>query len=376
MRHRKFPEIDYSPLIISRFSDIKNPDQGGNDQGGLTPDATTWNPRKRLLPSAIQFYLEHCAMENIYLSDGESILLTSQNVVIEGIRHEAVLTSRRLIVVRLDDPKASHQEIPLVAIRSAIAGENALHEPTITLSLISPDGTPSPVPVQLVFIRLASEHRNNQYDEWVARLKEHVSLSVTTPAGADSVSGLTDQKGVPQIPSYVFRLPKPVSPPPEAGITKIAVSVIVIAALLIVVFAGFHFLSAKPAPVTQTPVSQGQGAPAVTTVATPAPEPSPALTVQPTIPQVVIPASGVWVRIQYPGIYTGSVGTSGNMRQLNSTGDRFYQIPITSGVIEGDVHKSENTGDELAVTVYKDGSMIQRVNTRTPGGTLILSIPV
>ncbi len=346
-----------------------------------TDDAIRYS-RKELLPLTIQLYTEYRTMQNLYLTSDESIVLTSQNVVIDGIRHEAVLTSRRLIVVRLDDPKASHQAIPLAAIRSAIAGENTLHEPTITLSLASPDGVLNTV--QLVFIRLASEHRNNQYDEWVARLKEHVSVSTAEPAGPTSppgTPGTADHPGTPRVPSYVFHPPKPVSPPPESGIAKIAIAVIVIAALLIAVFAGSQLLSANPAGGTQPAVPPGAAAPPSTTGAPPVPTPSPALTVQPSAtpapaPEVLVPSSGIWVRVQYPGTFTGYIGTRGSMRQVNSTGDRFYQIPTTGGVIEGEIRKSESTGDELAVTVYKDGTLIKRINTTVPAGTLYLNIPV
>ncbi|OPY35691.1 MAG: hypothetical protein A4E35_02262 [Methanoregula sp. PtaU1.Bin051] len=320
-------------------------------------------------------------MENLYLSSDEPILLTSQNIVINGVRHEAVLTDKRLVVVRRDDPKAPHQAIPLAAIRSAIAGENTLHEPTITLSLATLDGVLNTV--ELVFIRLSSEHKNSQYDEWVARLKEHINVSTAGFLGPSSDQNIpgTAATGMSHVPAYIFHPPKPLAAPQESGLKKIAITIIVIAALMVAVFAGSQLLSSKPTEGMQPSMTPDVETSPAMTITTTSPTPLPTLTVQPSMtlissPQVIVPSSGIWVRIQYPGIFTGSVGTSGRMREVNSTGDRFYQIPVMSGVIEAEIQKTEKNADELAITVYKDGVIVKRVNTTAPAGSIILNAAV
>jgi hypothetical protein len=336
-------------------------------------------------------------MKNLSLSPDESIILTSQNIVVEGIRHEAVLTSRRLILIRGDDPKSPVRELPLSGIGSAIAGENALREPTITLALTTPDGVLQTL--QLVFIRLSSETKNNQYDEWVSRLKERITVMVEEPARTFSATfqealagepGATDLPGsdrsqvhgvLPQIPGYVFRPPKPVVVSQEDNISKIAVVVIVIAVIAIGVIVLTTFLQpVKPAASPGTPAptlsSSASANPEVTL--TPTPVPTPAVTSEGTPvalskPQFTIPSSGVWLRIQYPGTFIGSLGSRGSMREVNSSGDRFYQIPATEGIIEAQITKADGSGDLLMLELYKDGNLVRRMNSTTPHGILYLN---
>jgi len=334
-------------------------------------------------------------MEHLYLSPDETILLTSQNIVVDGIRHEAVLTSRRLILIRGDDVKAPVRELPLAGIGSAIAGENALREPTITLTLTSPEGVLQTL--QLVFIRLASETKNYQYDEWISRLKELITVTVEEPVRASSATfhevlaeepGATDLPrsdrnpvpgGLPQVPGYVFRPPKPVVVPQDTNISKIAVIVIVVAVVAIgaLVIAPFLQTTKTAAPYgAPAPTPSHSGSPVPTMTSTPAP--SQAVTSDMTKPtpltsQFTIPSYGVWVHIQYPGTFFGSIGSRGSMREVNSTGNRFYQIPATEGIIEAEITKADGSGDLLMLELYKDGGLVRRMNSTKPHGVLYLN---
>ena len=343
-------------------------------------------------------------MENLYLNSDESILLTTQNVVVEGIRHEAILTSRRLILVRNDDPKAPHREIPLAAIGSAIAGENPLREPTITLAMTDPEGVLNTV--QLVFIRLVSEQKNPQFTEWVDRLKERISVTVKAPEPvcAGPATGAVAHEPIPpkeleispaqpapcntppQVPSYVFRPPKPAGPPDQSGFfSKAVVFIVVIAIVAIGAVLAIQFMKTGSANAGSSPATTAAGAAATTTVPVAkattlkAPSPTAVTTIQAAetaAPQVVVPATGVWVRVRYDGVFSGSVGTSGRMREVNSTGDQFYQIPATDGIIVADIQKMDGTGGTISVELYRNGSLLKQIDSSKPNAHLLLDEPL
>jgi hypothetical protein len=90
-------------------------------------------------------------------------------------------------------------------------------------------------------------------------------------------------------------------------------------------------------------------------------------------PQLLVPKFGVWVRLTSNGTYTGSVGTTrGGMKEVNTSGDQFYQISVRDGIVDVSVQKQEGSGDELAVAVYKEGVLVTRTNTTVPKGTVDL----
>ena len=123
--------------------------------------------------------------------------------------------------------------------------------------------------------------------------------------------------------------------------------------------------------------------PAITPVATMIPTPAvpqtpaPQITVVPTPePTVIMPDKGVWVKVHYAGNFTGRVGTSGNLKQVNGSGDQYYQIPITEGIVEVLVQKEDGSGTELAVEVYQNGKMVTRSTKASPFGTIDIRVEV
>jgi hypothetical protein len=97
---------------------------------------------------------------------------------------------------------------------------------------------------------------------------------------------------------------------------------------------------------------------------------SPVITVSPytSLPQTGIPLSGVFVRIFSIGNFSGSIHSNGLITNVNSTGDQFFQIPITSGIVEGFIVKREGTVNNLIIVVYKDGKVVSETSTSTPLG--------
>ena len=167
---------------------------------------------------------------------------------------------------------------------------------------------------------------------------------------------------------------EPESPPPypvpgTAGKkpNDLAIGILIIALLLIL--AGLvivaNIMSGPSAGLaTTTPV---------TTVVTTIPTPTPQLTRTPAAttttspgPTVMIPPNGVWVRASYPGRHIGLVGTPGNQREVSDTGDKFYQISTSDGIVAAAFQKMDESGDKIILEVYKNGVMLKRESSVPP----------
>ena len=334
-------------------------------------------------------------MDGLSLASDESMILTLQDIISHGIRIEVILTSKRLILVESGKDRVHHEDIQFETIGSVIAGENSHREPTTTLSLTSPAGETRTD--ELIFFRRPGIERIGERDQLIAKLRGYISPAlVQEPHAVRPLSGqgtgvqqgtppgeapATLQQGRDWTPRYIpYSNGSPAPDDPPVGFKFNAITVIII--ILVVVVGGAliysQFTKGKPAGPS--------GAAAIPTVTTqviagiaPSSTVQPASTLQVTemassVPQVIIPKSGIWVRVQYPGSFIGSIGNKGGLRQVNASGDQFYQIPAREGIIDVSIQKQEGSGNELAVEIYKDGSLVKRGNTTAPKGTIDLHI--
>lgn len=334
-------------------------------------------------------------INGLSLASDESMILTLQDIISNGIRIEVILTSKRLILIESGKDHVHHEDIQFETISSVTAGENSHHEPTITLSLTSPAGETRTD--ELIFFRRPGIERVGERDQLIAKLKEYISPALVhephavrpLPVQGTGVLQTTQmgeatatlQQGRDWTPRYIpYSNGSPAPDDPSVGFKFNAITVIII--ILVVVIGGAliysQFTKGKPA------VSSGGAAiPTVTTQAIAEIAPSP--TIQPatyqqvtdmasSVPQVIIPKSGIWVRVQYPGSFIGSIGNKGGLRQVNASGDKFFQIPMREGIIDVSIQKQEGSGNELAVEIYQDGTLVKRSNTTAPKGTVDLHI--
>jgi hypothetical protein len=58
------------------------------------------------------------------------------------------------------------------------------------------------------------------------------------------------------------------------------------------------------------------------------------------------------------------------MKQVNASGDQYYQIPINDGIVEVVLQKEDGSGNMLVVEVYQNGKMVTRSTKTTPYGTI------
>jgi hypothetical protein len=116
----------------------------------------------------------------------------------------------------------------------------------------------------------------------------------------------------------------------------------------------------------------------VTTISTPKPQltltPEETTTLAPGQTQLVIPPSGVWVRASYSGTYIGLIGTPGNQIEVTGTGDKFYPISTSDGIVAAVLQKKDGSGDKIILEIYKNGVMVRRETTTTPKGIVEIQL--
>jgi hypothetical protein len=109
----------------------------------------------------------------------EQVLARAQMVRIKSVLFEAVLTSKRIILIdRIKDlhPK---KNIPLTTIKDFKPGENASREQVITFTLLTNTGDTRQMVI--TFDRQTAGDPGREADEWVKALKKYVTEAVSYP---------------------------------------------------------------------------------------------------------------------------------------------------------------------------------------------------
>ena len=167
--------------------------------------------------------------------------------------------------------------------------------------------------------------------------------------------------------------PSPLIPAPEGKKSSnlvMGILIIAILPLLVGLIIGATLMSGPSGgPATTTPVI-----PVATSIRTQLPQttstPLVTGTLAPGSTQVMIPSTGVWVRVSYPGTYSGWISTPGNQFEVTNTGDHFYQIPTNERTVTASLEKKDGSGDQIILEVYKNGVMLKRESSITPNGII------
>jgi len=179
----------------------------------------------------------------------------------------------------------------------------------------------------------------------------------------------------PEPAAVVPELPPPLPSPPPASRLPGNLAIVLIVIVILAFIAGLIIASnlsqgqtvpgANATPVKTTPV---------TTPATPKPTTVKTVvittTTAPRSTQVQVPSTGVWVRVMYPGTYTGLIGTPGDQTEVTSSGDHFYRVSTVNGTVAVYVQKNDGSADKIVAEVYKNGIMVKNSSTVTPRGII------
>lgn len=205
----------------------------------------------------------------------------------------------------------------------------------------------------------------------VVPLTEPAALS---PSGEPVPADTTPPASPPPIPPV---LP---APAPKKGKTVTIAALIIV---ILVVIGGIVIFSNSIGTTPSTPAITPTITPIPTTVitktATPTPSPTPVVTQEviqtPTAqPQFAIPPNGVWVRITYPGKYSGAYGTAGSQSEVADTGDHFYPVSTIDGPVVASIQKMDGSSNTLTVEVYKNGVLSGSDTTKSPRGTIDIQV--
>ena len=258
----------------------------------------------------------------------------------------------------LPDAFLRHEDQKIVASRSATEekAEPLLppdpsttdeKSPAVSEETVSPDLPPSP---ELSAIESPPVHGQD--------------FPITGPVPPDA----GNREEPVQLPAPETNPDAPGSPPPPAGPGSRQHTLIAVAAILLIILgiAGVMvFYPQNPtAPVAEPPLI---------------PTPTLQLTSQTTTPtpqttSVIIPQTGVWVRVNYPRAYNGWVGIPGSLREISGSGDQIYKIPVGDGIVQAQIYKPDNSGDTLTLQIYRDGKIIGNRSASTPRSTVELLI--
>jgi ABC-type transport system substrate-binding protein len=94
---------------------------------------------------------------------------------------------------------------------------------------------------------------------------------------------------------------------------------------------------------------------------------SPAVTV-PEVTPVVIPATGVFVYVNYLGSFSGSYGTADNMLTAQNSGERLYPVDATNGTVSANFSKLDGSAHPIEVRIYENSTILKSGTSSSPGG--------
>lgn len=115
------------------------------------------------------------------LYSDERVVLQAQNVKVKSVVFEVVLTTRRLVLIDTKKNSIPPQEINLATLKDVESGENAIRDPTLTISIITISGNTRQM--VLTFSKISGGERRRECDEWVRALRQNVISTVYHPVG-------------------------------------------------------------------------------------------------------------------------------------------------------------------------------------------------
>jgi hypothetical protein len=113
------------------------------------------------------------------LYSDERVVLQAQNVKVKSVSFEVVLTTRRLVLIDTKKHSIPPQEINLATLKDVEIGENAIRDPTITISIITISGNTRQM--VLTFSKTSGGERRRECDDWVRALRQNITSTIYHP---------------------------------------------------------------------------------------------------------------------------------------------------------------------------------------------------
>jgi hypothetical protein len=109
------------------------------------------------------------------LRGDENILVRTPGVFVKSIPFEGILTNKRIILIDRATNLLPPKEIPLVTVKEAEGGENAIRDQIIKLSVLTKTGETRQM--ILTFSRQTGGNRIKDRDTWLKTIKDNTSSS-------------------------------------------------------------------------------------------------------------------------------------------------------------------------------------------------------
>jgi hypothetical protein len=145
----------------------------------------------------------------------ESVVLKTQNVKVKSVLFEVVLTTRRLVLIDMKKNSIPPQEINLATLKDVESGENAIRDPTITISIITISGNTRQM--VLTFSKTSGGDRRRECDDWVRALRQNITSTIYHPVTQVPASRDTETEEQPPLHTP-HRIEITSTPPPRKRI--------------------------------------------------------------------------------------------------------------------------------------------------------------
>ncbi len=109
------------------------------------------------------------------LRGDENILVRTPGIYVKSIPFEGILTNKRIILIDRTTNLLPPKEIPLVTVKEAEGGENAIRDQIIKLSILTKTGETRQM--ILTFSRQTGGNRIRDRDTWLKTIKDNTSSS-------------------------------------------------------------------------------------------------------------------------------------------------------------------------------------------------------
>jgi hypothetical protein len=123
-------------------------------------------------------------MAGPYLKSGESIILTTDRVLIDDVEYDLILTSHRLTLVDSNHHIDQPQVVPFDTIISVKGETTPAREPSIAIAVVDPENIDNEKTLKLIFTQQHYQDRSAECDLWVKKLIEHIVSGRNEPAPA------------------------------------------------------------------------------------------------------------------------------------------------------------------------------------------------
>jgi len=193
-------------------------------------------------------------MDDPELYGNERILIRTANVHVKSISFEAILTNKRIIFVNRAKNILSQKEIPLVTVQNVEAGENAIRDTLITLTVVT--NSRERKQMVLTFSRESGGNRAKERNEWIQLINENITPSFEQVVRTVN-PGIDPAEKVGPVPPKKIMISR--SPLPPTPVTR-------------------YEPATKPQPVKNSETPLSWQAPAPSAAHAPVPKPSPSIT--------------------------------------------------------------------------------------------------